>query len=101
MSTILDRPHVQGSATSAAAAASHSASDAATMRARVLAYIRSRGIHGATRLEIQDALGMSGDTVRPRVCELIARGLIETSGEIRRTASGRPSEVLVAREGEP
>lgn len=95
---IVDRPFVQGSATSAAAAASIPKASAIDARAKVFAYIHSRGIDGATRQEIQDALDMAGDTVRPRVAELLSRDLIAPSGEIRRSATGRACEVLCAKE---
>jgi len=60
---------------------------------RVLVYIASRA-DGCTREEIGDALHMGGDTVRPRVAELLARELVREDGE-RKTRSGRPAAVLV------
>jgi hypothetical protein len=92
----LDRPWVQGSATSYAAADSMR-DTAANKRMLVLTMIRVAGIHGLTRDEIADMGKMNPSTVRPRVAELMARGLIAVSDEVRRTASGRSAEVLVAR----
>jgi predicted ArsR family transcriptional regulator len=67
--------------------------DAKTARARVLAALQANPA-GLTRQELESELHMDGNTIRPRVAELMARGLIRPSGEIRRTASGRASEVL-------
>ena len=67
-----------------------------TLRAAVLAYIRARP-DGATDQEIEYALGMSGNTVRPRRGELQARGLIEDSGTTRLTKSGRKAIVWRAK----
>jgi len=92
VSTTIDRPYIQGSRTSFAASCSV-ASD--TGRASVMAALR-RYPHGLTRDEVAAATGMSPNAVRPRVCELMARGLVRPSGEIRRSASGRAMEVLEA-----
>ena len=89
---LLDRPFVQGSRTSLDASC---VTDSATGRARVLALLRSYPL-GLTRQEIEQGLGLSGDSVRPRVAELIARDLVRPSGEIRRTVTGRATEVLEA-----
>ena len=70
---------------------------AATLRASVLAYVRQRGAQGATDAEIQTALGMSGDTERPRRQELERGGHIEASPRTRETASGRQAVVWVVR----
>lgn len=81
------------------AAATSKVSDAATERARVYAYIASLGAVGATREEIEDALQMPGNTVRPRVWELMGNGghvaRIREAGFTRATRSGRRAEVLV------
>jgi len=92
MSTILDRPYVQGSRTSYAAAAD---ADSTTGRARVMAALRGAPL-GLTRQEICELTGMSGDATRPRCAELMARGLVRPSGEIRRSVTGRAMEVLEA-----
>lgn len=65
-----------------------------TLRAQVLAHIRSSG--GATDEEIQTALGMEGSTQRPRRVELIRQGLIRDSGRKRLTSSRRQAVVWEA-----
>lgn len=63
-------------------------------RRRILEYLRLHFISGATREEIQDALGMQGDSVRPRVRELLKDHLISESDRTARTKSGRFAQVL-------
>jgi predicted ArsR family transcriptional regulator len=65
-------------------------------RARILDAIQSRK-NGATRQELEERLGLSGDSVRPRVCELRKAGLVVENGACRTTRAGRPARVLVAR----
>jgi hypothetical protein len=89
-----------GTATSIAAAESIRGT-AATDRQRVLDAIRAAGIHGLTREQIEVATGLAGNSVRPRVAELIAAGTIEEAGEIRRTSTGRAARVLTAVAAEP
>ena len=72
--------------------------NAATLRARVLRYIEARGERGATDEEIQNNLGMAGNTQRPRRKELQEAGLIRDSGRTRKTSSGREAVVWVAQE---
>lgn len=64
-----------------------------TLRARVLAYIASRGTIGATAQEVELDLGMGGSTVRPRIVELRETGCLTDSGETRKTLSGRKAVV--------
>lgn len=68
--------------------------NASTLRARVLAHIEASG--GATDEEIQVALGMDGNTERPRRRELEQQSRIVPQGT-RQTASGRQAVVWVAR----
>ena len=68
-------PFVKGSETSADAADSM-IKPAGKLRFKVYQYIQSRGSVGATDEEVQDALGMSPNTQRPRRREL------ETAGKI-------------------
>lgn len=84
-------PH-SGSKTSRDAAADIKP-HAATLRARVLTYIASRGTLGATAQEIELDLGLSGSTVRPRLVELRESGCIADSGMTRKTLSGRKAQV--------
>ncbi len=69
-----------------------------TQRARILAFIDSHGSEGSTRDEIEDALGMSGNSVRPRVRALIQDGeLIELEKVYRQTRNGFWALVIVSR----
>ncbi len=83
------------SPTSQAAAARVDEENAATQARKVLRALWLAGINGCTREELQATCEMSGDATRPRVKGLMARGLVEVSDEIRKTASGRSAEVLV------
>lgn len=76
------------------AAAEHAQSGAAVARQRILDAIRAAGVHGLTREEIEAATGIPGNTVRPRVRELIQRSHIEEAGEQRMTKSGERAKVL-------
>jgi hypothetical protein len=66
-----------------------------TQRRRVLALLMERGAFGATDEEIQNSLGLAGNTVRPRRGELIESGLVRQGGK-RNTTSGRKAVVWVA-----
>ena len=59
-----------------------------TLRRKVLDFICGQGWSGATDEEMQIALGMSGNTERPRRRELEIAGFIKDSGLRRRTLSG-------------
>jgi hypothetical protein len=65
------------------------------LRQKVLAYITEQGSHGATDEEVQDALGMGGNTQRPRRRELFQSGKIMLKPEMRPTRSGRQANVWV------
>lgn len=69
---------------------------ASTQEAGVYEYIRAHGLHGRTRDEIAADMHLDGNSVRPRCSSLIEKGLVEWSGELRRTGSGRAAKVLVA-----
>lgn len=86
-----DRPH-NGTATSLAAAESMEC-HAAKQRREVLNYLKDCA-DGATREEIERGLGMSGNSVRPRVSELIRRGLAFEAGDTRLTVSGRKAYIV-------
>jgi DNA-binding Lrp family transcriptional regulator len=91
--TLWDIPPHNGTPTSIdAAEAIH---DASTLRATVLAAIEAAP-NGLTREELEKATGLSGNTVRPRVWELLRAGRITACG-CRPTASGRAAAVLVAK----
>lgn len=74
-------------------AAERISGSAASLRRKVLEFIRTRGARGATDSEIQDCLEMDGDTERPRRWELRKAGLIVDSGIRRETKTGRASIV--------
>ena len=79
-------PYAPGSETSREAAEA-AGGTAEAGRARVLACLVR---HGAMTLQqIEDALGWSGNTVRPRRKELEAAGLVVNSGRMAKTKSGR------------
>lgn len=62
------------------------------LEGKVLVFIAGRP-EGATNDEIETALGLIGSTVRPRVVELRARGLVRDSGKTRKTRTGRAAIV--------
>lgn len=64
------------------------APDAGTLRDRVLSVIRDRP-EGITEWELEEALGLDGNTVRPRLAELEARGMVHREGKKVRPSSGR------------
>jgi len=74
--------------------------DARSQRERIFEFIRKSADTGATRTEIHYALDLEGDTIRPRVKELLgeAKGFTTTrirrNGETRLTKSGLNAEVL-------
>lgn len=70
--------------------AAPTAGEAATLRESALALLRR---HALTADEVAQALGRSVLSVRPRITELVARGLIEDSGVRRYNASGKRATV--------
>lgn len=64
-----------------------------TQRRRVYDYIRT--MHGTHREQIAKSLGMSENSVRPRVQELIEGGWVRTAG-YQTNARGQTVEILVA-----
>lgn len=67
-------------------------------RHRVAMAVLRAGNHGRTRDELAEELGLSANSVRPRVVELLEGAWIEDSGGTRRTSSGQDAEVLRASE---
>lgn len=86
-------PHVRDSETSLRAAASMAPRAARTIRSKVLEHLRE---HPSTDEEICDALGLSGNTIRPRRRELEVDGLVHHTGTSRSTRSGRLAAVWTA-----
>jgi predicted Rossmann fold nucleotide-binding protein DprA/Smf involved in DNA uptake len=84
-------PYVKGSDTSRSAAESMQR-PAETIRADVLAYIREGA---ATCDEVEVGLGLSHQTIGPRIRELVLMGKVRDSGSRRPTRSGRSARVFV------
>lgn len=80
--------------TSVAAAESMKA-HAGQQRARIRQHFKERGTLGTTRQEVELALGIPGDSVRPRWNELVKAGEIKNAGTTRKTKSGRDAAVFV------
>lgn len=87
-------PHQSNSETSEAAA-DEIASSSRTIRFKVYAYIKRRGVRGATDEEVQIALKIQLQTEVPRRRELVLKGLIVDGGMKRRTVSRRLATVWV------
>jgi len=88
-------PFAKGSKTSEEAAGSV-ADDTATLRKKVLEYVRRAAQEGATCDEAERDLGLSHQTCSPRFWELRHRARIVDSGRVRKTRSGRNAVVWVA-----
>ena len=86
LDTSTSLPYAPGSDTSREAA-EKAEGTAEAGRARVLSLLRLQG--PMTLQQIEDALGWNGNTVRPRRCELAAKGLVRDSGKTAKTKSGR------------
>lgn len=67
----------------------------AERKARIYAFINSRGARGATTDEVQIATGMLHQTVSARMSELKASDLIVPNGESRPTRTGRAAGVFI------
>ena len=64
-----------------------------SLRETVLRWFIARGTHGGTDSELETALAIPGNTVRPRRVELCRLGLLVDSGRRRPTSSGRRAVV--------
>lgn len=64
---------------------------ARSLERRVFDFIEKE--KGATDEEGQRALGLSGDSYRPRRYSLVKRGLVEPTGTTRATTSGKQAQV--------
>jgi hypothetical protein len=88
-------PHQAHSETSREAAIA-AIPNAASDRARILEFIRKRGLEvGATSDECQAEFHLAHQTGSARVAELLQAGLIIESGRRRKTRRGRWADVLV------
>jgi hypothetical protein len=93
--SLFDALPSNGTPTSNAAALS-SREKAKADRLRILEYIRSRGLDGATCDEIEVALSMSHQTASARMTGLKEDRDIETLGEVRKTRTGNRAIAYVA-----
>lgn len=89
-------PYQRHSATSKAAALS-AEPQGGTKRAILLAFLRGRGLTGATDEEMQASVPMNANTQRPRRVELVQGHFIEDSKRTRATMGGDQAVVWVAR----
>lgn len=64
-------------------------------RARVYQQILDKQEYGATDQELQQALNLSGDTLRPARLSLLKENLIYDSGKTRQNANGNECIVWV------
>ena len=64
-------------------------------RAKVYEYLASKQEYGATDQEMQTALHMSGDTLRPTRVSLVKDQMIYDSGKTRRNINGNECIVWV------
>lgn len=93
---LFDIPFARNSETSRRAA-EHIAGKTPTLRTKILDWIRDQGAWGATREEIEIELHIDGNTVRPRVAELLRMHAIFVAPEATRpTLAGLQAEILVA-----
>jgi hypothetical protein len=69
----------------------------AILRAKVIGYIREQGAYGATSDEVEEALGLSHQTISARITEAKADGTLVPSGMRRKTRSGRNAAVLITK----
>lgn len=84
---------MKGPAATSAAAGASVRPVAETLREQIAEHLRALGFTGATADEIETDLGMIGNTVRPRLVELRAKGRVGDSGRTRETRSGRKAVV--------
>ncbi len=92
---LFDHPPCSNDTTSREAAEAI-APKAKGLRAMVLLYLK-RSPDGSTAQDIEQGLDLSGNTVRPRLRELMQAGRVYDSGETRRLASGRKAIIWRAR----
>ena len=89
-------PYVKNSSTSKEAAKSMEKVAPAILW-RVFGFIARQNERGATDDEIEAALDLRHQTASARRRELVLKGLVDDSGEKRRTRSGRNATVWVAK----
>ena len=90
-------PYQAHSVTSKAASLSAEPT-AGTKRAILLAFLRGRGIEGATDEEMQLIVPMAQNTQRPRRRELVKGLFVTDSGKTRKTVGGDVATVWIVKE---
>lgn len=68
---------------------------AGAQQQKVFQAIEQAGANGLTDQEIETALGIAGNSVRPRRTKLMELGRIKDSGNLRLTKSGRAAVVWI------
>lgn len=71
---------------------------AGTLRARVFVQILRSGVDGATLDELEQIMGVPGNTLRPRRVELHEKGFVIDSGKRRPTRTGKDAIVWIVPE---
>lgn len=90
-------PPAQGHSATSVQAAEQIAPTASSLRMRLLQWLHSQGVVGATDEEMQLGCPMAPNTQRPRRTELVQLGLVVDTGTVRPTRSGRNATVWIAR----
>ena len=70
------------------AAANNALPKTGSLRRKVYEYILAQGLRGATDQEVENALHLDGNTVRPTRLSLIKDGYILDTGTTRKNANG-------------
>lgn len=94
--TLFDKPLPHNGCETSKAAAESKRLRAGAQQQRVLECLQQAGDTGMTDEQIQVALGLSGDSERPRRRKLVELGLVADSGEVRETTSGHAAVIWVA-----
>lgn len=97
-------PSARGAPSTSGAAAARKAPTAQAQREQVFEALERRGPWGATAEELAELLGLSGDSIRPRLWELRGENRkrsdlpprVRPSGSSRRTRTGRQAVVWIA-----
>jgi DNA-binding transcriptional regulator LsrR (DeoR family) len=69
----------------------------AALRAKVIRYVYEQGMYGATSDEVEEALGLSHQSISARITEAKADGTLIPNGMKRKTRSGRNAAVLITK----
>ncbi len=99
--TLFDAPPAQHHRETSVEAAESMRGVSGELCQRVLRHIASCGTEGCTDEEGQDALGLAGNTFRPRRWTLEKAAMVWDSGKRRVTKAGRKSVAWVTTEHRP